>query len=101
MTSDLEVDTDGLRACATALVGTAADVRTGLDRSPPSVPRAPGWATADAAGALLAAAARELAEIGDAIAATGRHVSAAATEYEAADVRAATRLRATARLSAG
>ena len=94
MPSDLEVDADGLRACAAALAVTAADVHAGLEKSSPHVPRAPGWATAEAASVLLAAATAQFDAIAHAIAATGHHVTTAAVGYEAADDRAAARLRA-------
>ena len=94
MQSELEVDADALRRCAQALADTAAQVRTGLAHCPPLVVTAPGWAAGEAAAALQATAARQLATLGDAIDTTSRQVAVAVAEYDAADDRAAARLRA-------
>jgi hypothetical protein len=93
MTSDLTVDTEGLRACAARLADTAAEVHAGLDRCPPFVPAAVGWATTGALEAMVTAAARRLATIGAAVDDTARQLASTATAYEAADHHAATRLR--------
>jgi hypothetical protein len=93
MTSDLTIDAEGVHACAAGLADTAATVRTGLHRSPPLVVTDDGWATAEAGDALVTAAARQLATIGAAIADTADRLHRAATDYEAADDRAAARLR--------
>ena len=62
----------------------------------PETVAAPRWATGDAT--LLAADAirRQVAEAGAGIAATAREIVAAVLDYEAADQRSATRLRASA-----
>jgi hypothetical protein len=89
MSSDLEVDTHGLRVWAAALRRAAGRVR--LDPLPP-VPGPPcsstlsGTEAADAAGRLLTRLAEDL----DAI---GRAAEATADDYEDADERAAARLR--------
>lgn len=94
MQSDLEVDADALRRCAQGLADTGAQVRAGLAQSPPLVVSAPGWATGEAGAALQATTARQLATLGDAIGTAGRQVAVAVAEYDAADDRAAARLRA-------
>ena len=89
MTSELEVEAEGLRAWAAALrrIGD----RIGRDLPPP-VP-GPRWETTAAAAAASDAALRQLSGLAEAITATGREVSGTADDYEDADERAARRLR--------
>ena len=94
MSPDLAVDADAVRACASALADTGARLTAGAAR-PPVPPLVPHWATTDAA-ALAADAAQEwLAGIGAALTAATRQMAMTAAEYEAADARAAQRLRST------
>ena len=93
MTSDLEVDPDGLRRCSTGFADTAARVRTGLATAPPLGVTAPGWAITGGTDALEAAVRRQFATIADAVTTLGRQVTAAADDYDAADQRSAHRLR--------
>jgi hypothetical protein len=92
MNPDLEVDTDELRAAASALTGTAADV-TGGTASMPAAQLTPRWRTTDAAVLAAEAARQQLALIGADVAETARSVGEAAEAYREADARAATRLR--------
>jgi hypothetical protein len=93
MTSDLDVDAGAMRDCASALADSSARVAAGAAQAPPAtlVPR---WATADAASAMTATALTWLATIASQMTGAGRQLSATADDYEAADVRAAHRLRA-------
>lgn len=89
MTPDLEVDTEGVRAWAAALVAAG----SGLHLHPlPPIP-GPHWSASDAGTVAAAAARRALAEIAEDIVATGRAAAVTADDYEAADDRAATGLR--------
>jgi len=90
MTSDLEVDTDAVRDCASALADTAAEVRTGM--APPPTVTVPRWQTTDAVEILADAMERALAALAGDLEALRRAVLAAVTDYEAADARAADRL---------
>ena len=90
MTSDLEVDTDAVRDCASALADTAADVRAGV--APPPTVTVPRWQTTDAVEGLAGAMERALATLAGDLEALRRAVLAAVTDYEAADARAADRL---------
>lgn len=92
MTSDIDVDLDGLRGCATALADTAARLRAGPDRRPPLVAMSPGWATTGAASALAAFAEQVRATDADAVAHVASQVLMAAAAYADADHRAAARL---------
>ncbi|BCJ52316.1 hypothetical protein Asp14428_37910 [Actinoplanes sp. NBRC 14428] len=89
MTPDLEVDPDGVRAWAAAL--TAAGQGFHLAPLPP-VP-GPRWSATDGGTAAAAAARRTVAEIADALVATARAANGTVDDYEAADDRAAARLR--------
>jgi hypothetical protein len=93
MKSDLDVDAEALRDCASAVAGSGARVAAGATQAPPTalVPR---WATADAASALTTAAQTWLATLASRVTAASRQLTATADDYEAADVRAAQRLRA-------
>jgi hypothetical protein len=92
MDPDLEVDTDGLRAVARALTGTASRVTDG-ELFEPSVPTTPHWSTTDAAMLAGDAARGQLTSLAAEITETARRITAAAEAYEQADARAATRLR--------
>ena len=92
MTSDLDVDAGAVRDCASALAGSGARVAAGATQAPPAV-LVPRWATADAASALTSAAQVWLATIASHLTATSRQLTATADDYEAADIRAAHRLR--------
>ena len=94
MSPDLEVDADALRACSSALAETGARVIAGAAQ-PPVPPLVPRWATTDAALLAGEAAGQQLAGIGAGIAAIARQTATTAAEYEAADARAAGRLRRT------
>jgi hypothetical protein len=94
MNPDLEVDADALRTCASALADTGARLTAGAAQ-PPVPPMVPHWATTDAATLVAEAAQRQLAAIGAALTAATRQITATAADYEAADARAAQRLRAT------
>ena len=92
MNSDLEVDTDDLRRTAAAVAGTATRVTAGTWQEP-FVDGTPRWATADAAALAADAAREQLAVLGADIADIARRMVEAAAAYEAADDRAAARLR--------
>jgi hypothetical protein len=94
MSPDLAVDAGALRACAFALADTGARLTTGAAR-PPIPPLVPHWATTDAAALAAEMAQQQLADIGAALTAATRQMAAAAADYEAADARAAQRLRST------
>jgi hypothetical protein len=92
MDPDLEVDTDDLRRAAAALTGTASRVNGAAAQAPPAI-LSPRWATSDAAALAADAARAQLILLGADLAETASQITAAATAYEAADARAATRLR--------
>jgi hypothetical protein len=94
MSPDLEVDADALRACSSALADTGARVSAGATR-PPIPPLVPRWATTDAAALAADGAWHHLDGIGAGLAAIARQTATTAAEYEAADARAARRLRHT------
>ncbi|MEV4638235.1 hypothetical protein AB0J80_12870 [Actinoplanes sp. NPDC049548] len=89
MRPDLDVDTDGVRAWAAALVTAGSGFHL------PPLPPVPGprWAVTDAVTVATAAARRTLAAIADDILATGRAASTTADDYDGADDRAAAGLR--------
>ena len=93
MKSDLDVDAGAMRDRASAMAGSGARVAAGAAQAPPDalVPR---WATADASSALTAAAQAGLATIASRMTAASRQLTVTADDYEAADGRAAHRLRA-------
>jgi hypothetical protein len=92
MSPDLEVDTGAVRATATAVDDLAARVAAGSAESPApaTVPR---WSTSGAATGTADAARRELAAAGWAISETARQIIATILDYDAADERAAARMR--------
>jgi hypothetical protein len=94
MTHDLEVDTGGLRECAAAVADTGGRVGSGVAAAPVTVP-APHWDTTDATSLAADATRQRLADLGQEIEAMARQIIATAIDYEAADDRAATRLRDT------
>jgi hypothetical protein len=92
MSPDLEVDTAAVRAAAESVDDLAARVVAGAAESPQPV-AVPRGAAGDAAAEAADAARRELAAVGWAIGATAREIIAAILDYDAADERAAARLR--------
>jgi len=90
MTSDLEVDADAVRGCASALADTAAEVRAGA--TPPPTVAVPRWQTTAAVDGLADAMERALATLAGELEALRQAVLAAVADYEAADQRAADRL---------
>jgi hypothetical protein len=94
MNPDLEIDAGEVRAGASAVAATAARVTSGAE--PPATVGVPRWAASDAAALAADAVRRTLAETGADIAATARQIAAAVVDYEDADDRAASRLRAAA-----
>jgi hypothetical protein len=92
MNPDLEVDPDDLRRIVAALSGTASRVTGAGAHAPAPIP-SPRWATVDAATQAAESARAELARLGADLAETARRITEAATSYEAADARAAARLR--------
>jgi len=92
MSNDLEIDAGGARACASGVAATGARVTDGASRSPVPV-QVPHWATSDAAATASDVARRRLTAVGADIAETARQIIAATIGYEAADERAAARLR--------
>jgi hypothetical protein len=97
MPPDLTVDTATLSRCATDLAGTAARVADGVTRSSPLAVVPPGWATTGALAELEVAADRRFDRLGATITGTADRLTATVEEYEAADARVATRLRAAGR----
>jgi hypothetical protein len=92
MKSDLNVDAAALHDCASALAGSGARVAAGAAEAPPAV-LVPRWTTSDAAVALTSAAQTRLTTIAARVTAASRQITATADDYEAADLRAAHRLR--------
>jgi hypothetical protein len=92
MQPDLQVDTVALSACAPPLLDLGAGVTAGSARSPrpPTVPR---WESSDAAGDVADAVRAVLVDLGASVSATGQAILAAVADYEAADGRAAARIR--------
>jgi hypothetical protein len=95
MSPDLEVDTVAVRATAEAVDDLAARVAAGSAESPAPV-TVPRWTTSDAAAETTAEGRRELAEAGWAIGETARQIIATMLDYDAADGRAAGRIRSAA-----
>jgi hypothetical protein len=90
MTSDLEVDAEAVRGCASALSRTAGEVAAGA--TPPPAVAVPRWQTTAALEGLADATQDMLATLADDLDAFRRAVLAAVADYEAADDRAADRL---------
>ena len=95
MKPDLTVDTTEVRAAASDLAAAGERVSAGAAGPPDPVP-APRWATTDAGALATEAIRRQLARLGAGITGTAREIDTAAVDYEAADERSATRLRAAA-----
>jgi hypothetical protein len=93
MKSDLQLDVEAVRGCASALADTGARVAAGAARAPSPVSE-PRWPAADAAADLAGAASGRIIAIGSDLAAAARQIAASADDYEAADRRSALRLRA-------
>jgi hypothetical protein len=92
MNPDLDVDADDLRRTASALAETASRVTAGARGEPP-VESTPRWLTSDAATLAAEAAGGQLAVLGADLADTARRITDAVAAYQAADARAAARLR--------
>lgn len=90
MDRDFEVDVPAVRGGAAGLTGIGARVAAGVGEAPEPVA---GWAISDAAVTAEYVARHRLAVTGTDIGATARQIIAAVVDYEAADERAATRLR--------
>jgi hypothetical protein len=95
MNSDLTVDTTEARATASELETAGISVSAGVAETPETV-AVPRWKTSDAAALAAEAIRRLVADAGAGIAATAREIVAAVVDYEAADGRSATRMRAAA-----
>jgi hypothetical protein len=95
MKPDLTVDTTEVRATASDLSATGRQTSAGAVDPPDPVP-APRWATSDATALATEAIRRQLSELGAGITATAQEIVAAVTDYDAADERAAVRMRAAA-----
>jgi hypothetical protein len=95
MSPDLEVDTVAVRATAGAVDDLAARVAAGSAESPAPV-TIPRWSASDAAAEVADAARREIAAAGWAIGETARQIIATVLDYDAADERAAARMRSAA-----
>jgi hypothetical protein len=89
MTSDLEVDAEAVRGCASALAETAAEVHAG--GTPPPTVAVPRWQTTAAVESLADAMERALATLAGDLEALRQAVLAAVTDYAEADERAADR----------
>jgi hypothetical protein len=96
MIHHLEVDTDGVRECAAQIAASGARVVAGVTAQPATV-AVPHWATTDAAASAADRAGERLTALGAEITAMARQILAAVIDYEAADDRAADRLRGAAR----
>jgi hypothetical protein len=92
MTQDLEVDTGGVRECAAQIAVSGARVGAGVTEQPRAV-AVPRWATTDAAAMAADQARQRLTALGAEITAMADQILAAVVDYEAADDRAADRLR--------
>ena len=95
MKPDLTVDATEVRATASDLSTAGGGVSAAAADPPAAVP-APRWATSDAGAMAAEAIRRQLAEAGAGITASAREIVAAVLDYEAADERSATRMRAAA-----
>jgi hypothetical protein len=95
MKTDLTVESPEVRAIASELAATGHHVSAGVADTPATV-AIPRWATSDATSRAADAIRRQLTEIGADITATAREIVAAVLDYEAADERSASRMRAAA-----
>jgi hypothetical protein len=91
MTSDLEVHADAVRDSASALARTSGDVSSGA--TPPPAPAGPRWKSSAAVESLAEATRRELVALAEDVEVFRRAVLSALDDYDAADERAAGRLR--------
>lgn len=92
MNPDFEVDNDAVRDTATAVTALAGRVR-GLAAAVPAIAPSPPWSAATAADAAADSARRLIDTLGHDITGAAGRLRSAATDYEEADTRAATRLR--------
>jgi len=95
VSGELSVDIAALRDAAGTADGLAAGMSGGLSAEPAQV-AVPRWATVDAAGAATETVRHHLLTASADLAATARQIVAAILDYEAADERAAIRLRSAA-----
>jgi hypothetical protein len=95
MKPDLTVDTTEVRAAASDLSAAGRQVSAAA-MDPPDPVSAPRWATCDATALAAEAIRRQLSELGVGITVTAREIVAAVLDYDAADERAAVRMRAAA-----
>ena len=95
MNPDFEVDTQAVRDAASDTAELAAEVSSGAT-DPPEQVTVPRWATADAAAEATLAVRRQAATLAADIAEAADQIIAAVVDYEDADQRAASRMRATA-----
>jgi hypothetical protein len=95
MKPDLTVDTTEVRATASELEAAGIRVSAGAAETPETV-AVPRWKASDAAALAAEAIRRQVADAGAGIAAAAREIVAAVVDYEAADERSATRMRAAA-----
>ena len=91
MRSDLEVDTEALRACVRPLLELSATVRAA--HAPPS-PSVPGWSTAEAAAALANTSRVRAGLLATDLDQAADRLTAVADDYDAADEQIAGLLRA-------
>ncbi|WP_433793360.1 hypothetical protein [Actinoplanes sp. CA-252034] len=94
MSTDFQVDTEGLRQDATAVTAFA-DRITGATASAPAADPSPHWAATAATTLVTDATRRMVTALAHDTAETASHIREAATAYEQADARAATRLTST------
>ena len=87
-----ELDIPAVRACASALSDTGAQVTAGATGAP-AAETVPRWATSDALALLTETAGLGLGALGASVGSAGRRIVAAVEEYQDADDRAARRLR--------
>ncbi|MEU4559042.1 hypothetical protein AB0F72_11675 [Actinoplanes sp. NPDC023936] len=93
MSSDFHVETEDLRRLAAAtgdLAARTSNLRGPAGLAPGSPPR---WAAATPAALAAEALRQQLEHLGSDVAETARRITAAATAYQEADARAATRFR--------
>jgi hypothetical protein len=90
MTFDLDIP--AVRACASALSDTGAQVAAGATRAP-TAETVPRWAASDALVILIETAGLGLGALGAGVDSAGRRIVATVEDYQDADDRAARRLR--------
>lgn len=91
MRSDLEVDTEALRACVRPLLELGATVRSS---HAPATPQVPGWSAAEAAAALADTSRVRAGLLATDLDQAADGIAAVAQDYDAAEEQIAGRLRA-------